>query len=323
LQRKKVPFDSVYGMAVYSIAVLAFLTAGNAVFAQGEGDQFVRNSLNSLLTLRNVECDIRLETFVEGREYAARGRYAEQVLPQAARQTFLRSVYRLDINFSMGSPPAAHAAGPNQLTLVCHASEDGGVHLIEQYTSIEGVKVFSTVDLKRLENRLRTSQRDVFFSQASEVRNLGGLAGKMRQISRFYEFSLPVQENLPVPTRDNLQKEETVPTLKLTGALRGAYQNDLLARFGGLDQRGHYPAEFPSDIEIWLGQLDDFPYKIRYLRRTSENSDQRTLLFQETYFNVVLNEQTIPSARFARLTIPEDIFRVSDETDHVLWTLGL
>ena len=305
-------------------AVLVFLTAGNAALAQGEGDRFVQDSLNSLRTLRSVECDIRLETFVDGREYAARGHYAEQVLPQAARDTFLRSVYRLDINFSMGSP-TANAAGPNQLTLVCHASEDGAVYLIEQYTSIEGVKLFSTVDLKRLESRLRTAKGDVFLSHAhaSEVRNLGGLAGKMRQISQFYKFSLPIQEDLPVPVRDNFQGEETVPTLKLTGTLQSVHHQNLLARFGGLNEREHYPAEFPSDIEIWIGQLDDFPYKIRYLRRTSENSHQKTLLFQETYFNVVLNKQPIPSVRFARLTIPEDVFRVSDETDQVIRALGL
>ena len=284
------------------------------VFAQGEGDEYVRNALQKLLTLRNVECEIRIETFVDGKEYAARGLYAEQALPQATQETFLRSVYRLDINFTMNSPTANEVA-PNQMTLVCHATQDGRIHQISQYVSIEGEKSFNTVDLKKLEDRLKTMQRDVFFSHVSEVRRLGGLAGNMRQISRFYEFSLPSQENL--------HDEGTVPTLKLTGTLRNVYHKELLEKFGGLNKKGHYPAEFPSDIEIWLGQLDDFPYKIRYSRRASEDSEHLTPLFQESFYKVVLNGQPIPDARFSPLTVPEDIFQVSDETERVLRELGL
>jgi len=303
------------------ILLFSLALTGTGV-AQGSGDIYIRNSLNRLLSLRNVECEIRMETFVDGQEYAARGHYSEQALPQAVREAFLRSVYRLDITFLTSTPVGALSA-PNQLTLVCYASEDGQNHRIEQCVTIEGVKVFSIVDLKRLEHRLRTTQREVFFSQAGEVRNLGGLAGKMRQISRFYEFSLPVQETLQVPVRDSLQKEDAVPVLKLSGTLRSLHYSDLLASFGGLSPQGHYPREFPSDIEIWIGQLDDFPYRIRYLRRTSADSEQKSLLFQESFFNVVLDGETLPRTKFDRLTIPDDVLSVSDETDNVIRALGL
>jgi len=298
--------------------LLGILTAGSTACAQGEGDKFVRDSLDRLLMQRTIECDIRIETVVDGKGYAAWGHYAEQVLPQATSGTFLRSQYRLEINFPMNSPvntPAGNDLAPNQMTLVCRVSADGGTRQIEQYTFIEGTKLFRTIDLNRLEDRLKTAQREVFFSQVSEVRNLGGLTGKMRQISRFYEFALPAQEDL--------QEEETIPALKLIGTLRRVYHKELLTQFGGLDKQGRYPSDFPSDIELWLGRHNDFPYKIRYLRRTSEKSEQKTLLLQESYYNVVLNGPPIPDSKFSELTVSDDVVRKTDETDTFIRALGL
>ena len=280
--------------------------------AQGIGDEYVQGSLKALLAARTIECDLRIETLVDGKEYAAWGNYVEQILPRATPNSFLRSVFRLEINFSMNSLKASDAE-LNQMTLVCY--EDGGSHQIDRYTAIEGVKSGSTIDLKRIEEHLKAANREIFFSQASEVRNLGGLAGMMRQIIRFYEFSLPTQENL--------QDGEMIPTLKLTGTLRGIHRKELLTRFGGLDEKGQYPKDFPSNIELWLGRHNDFPYKIRYLRRTSEKSEQKTLLFQESFYKVSLNGTPIPASKFTPLPFPEDVFSVQDDTENLIKALGL
>ena len=287
---------------------------GSIAFAQGEGDRHIQNSLTRLLAAHTIEGDIRIETFVDGREYIARGRYEEQALPRVSQGTFLRSMYRLEITFLMNTPMAGNTE-PNRMTLVCHLSEHGGRNEITRYTSVEGVQSFSTIDLTRLEERLRAANLATVFAQVSEVRNLGGLAGAMRQIGRFYEFTAPTQEML--------QDEEPVATWKLTGTLRSIYHNELLSRFGGLDRRGRYPSDFPSDIEIWIGRHNDFPYKVRYLRRISENSSQKELLYQETFFNVILNGTPLPAARFAPLTIPHGILTVQDNTDVFIRTLGL
>ena len=294
------------------------LLAGQTLFAQGEGDQYVRNAVNTLRTLRTIQCDIRTDTFLDGKEYAAWGRYTEQALPEqtltdTAASPF-RSVYRLEMNFTPNSP-TANDAEPNRMTLVCYASEDGQTHQIERYTFIEGLKMFRVIDLKRIETRLRMTQAAMFIPQISAAHNLGDLAGKMQQIIRLYEFTLPIQENI--------QTEETVPALKLTGTLRNIHRQDLLTRFGGLTKRGGYPSAFPSDIELWLGQHNDFPYRIRYYRRPSESSEQRQLLLQESYHNVRLNGEPIPRVQFTPLMIPDDVFRVLDETDSIIRSLEL
>ena len=269
-------------------------------------------SLNTLLAVNTVECEIRIVTLVEGNEYTARGNYEEQALPRPAPgqpMPFQRSMFRLEVRFS----PVAGNAEPNRMTLVnCPATDREGSQ-VKRYTHVEGEKSFRVIDLSRLEERLRATNMELLFTQVSEVRNLGGLAGMMRQIDRFYEFSSPTQEIL--------QEEETIPVWKLTGRLRSVRHRELLQQFGGLDKRGNYPADFPSDIELSLGRHDDFPYKIRYLRRPSEQSEQKVLLFQETFFNVVLNGTPIDSARFV-LHPPDDVIGV-DDTDRFIKELGL
>jgi len=292
--------------------LLLILTAGSTAFAQGEGNRFVSGSLSMLLAVNTVECDIRIVTLVDSIEYTARGNYQEQALPRPAPGQpvpFQRSLFRLEVRFS----PVAGNPEPNRMTLVCCPATAWEGGQVKQYMHVEGVRSFRTIDLARLEERLRATNRELFFRQVSEVRNLGGLAGMMRQIDRFYEFSPPTQENL--------QEEETIPVWKLTGRLRSVHHRELLPRFGGLDKRGNYPADFPSDIELYLGRHDDFPYKIRYLRRVSEQSEQKVLLFQESFFNVVLNGTPIDPARFV-LHPPDDVIGV-DDTDRSIRELGL
>jgi len=294
--------------------LLAILVTCCTARAQGEGDKYVLDSLKMLLAVNTVECDIRIETVVEGKEHTARGSYKEQAL---VRRTpgqltpFQRSTYRLHI--SMNSLTTGNHE-PNQMTIVCRPSTNGDRSLVERYTFIEGEKEFSMIDLTRLEEKLKETNRELFFTQVSEVRNLGGLAGMMRQISRFYELSLPIQESL--------QDEEPIAALKLTGQLRSVHYKGLLSRFGGVDKKGEFPMDFPSDIEIWLGRHNDFPYKIRYLRRISEKSDRKELLFQETFFNVVLNGTPIPAEDFFPLTPPVDVF-MKDDTNDFIKSLGL
>ena len=292
--------------------LLGVLTLGSVAAAQ-EGNKYVLDSLEALLAMRTVECDIRIETYVDGNEYLARGRYVEQVLPQTNSTTFLRSMYRLEIKF--WNPLLASDASLNQMTLVCYVSEENQKHLLEQYTSIEGDNSFRTIDLNKLEDCLKETKNEMFFRQASEVRNLGGLAGMMRQISRFYDFAQPTQENL--------QEDEKVSTWKLTGTLKNVHRQNLLTQFGGLTQNGQYPADFPSDIEIWIDTRNNFPYKIRYLRRSSEKSDKKKVLLHESFSNVILNGPSIPTEKFSPLPVPEDVFSTQDETEKFIKTLNL
>lgn len=293
--------------------MLVLLAVSGTANAQSAGDKCIQDSLQMLLAMRSLECDIRIKSLVDSNEYAAWGQYAEQMLPQTSPNSFVRSLYRLEINFL--TPPVNSGGEPNRMTLVCCASEDRKTYRVEKYTSVEGAQSFGSIDLKILERRLKETNREIFFSQVSEVRNLGGLAGMMRQIHRFYEF-------LP-PSQEDLHDEETVPAWKLTGTLRSIPRKELLVRLGGLNKRGQYPPDFPSDVEVWLGRHNYFPYKIRYLRRTSEKSEQKDLLFQESFYHIVQNGPPIPDTRFEPMKIPEGVFSKQDVTEDFIKALGL
>ena len=314
VERRKFLKATPAATARFFVFVCFFLMLAGVAFAQNEGEKYVLDSLKMLLVVRTIESDILIETYVDGKEYAATGHYKEQTLPKATPESFLRSMYRLEINFPMNVSTAGNSK-PNRMTLICHPSEDRGKNQITCYTCIEGDETFRTVDLAKVEARLKAANNKPVFAQVSEIRSFGGLAGTMRQICQFYEFAAPIQENL--------HDEKTVATWKLTGTLRSQHHKDFLEKFGGLDKNEHNPTDFPSDIEIWLGRHNDFPYKIRYLRRTSEESSQKTLLFQKSFYKVNVDGTPIPESKFAPLTPPEGVFSIQDDTENFIKTLGL
>ncbi|MDR0338318.1 MAG: hypothetical protein LBI18_14675 [Planctomycetaceae bacterium] len=282
------------------------------------GGKYLQQSINRILTLKTIESDIRMDVRVDGVEYSARGRYEEQALPKPLAGEFLRSMYRLDINF-LTNIPAVPGSEPNRMTVVCHLSEDREQNQIWQYISIEGEKAFNIIKISPVENAIRKSKREPRFSQISEVRNLGGLAGQLRQIDRFYEFTTPAQPEM-------LEEGGSFVVWKIAGVIRPSYFDSLMNQFGGLGKKKKYPLDFPSDVEIWIGRQDGFPYKIRYLNRPSEKSVKRSLLLQSSYFNVILDGEEIPVIRFAAFEQGEHlegVFGFQDVTASFIQSLGL
>ncbi|MDR3232501.1 MAG: hypothetical protein LBT46_02325 [Planctomycetaceae bacterium] len=323
--RRNVPlfFDKIIKISVCAVLLGIF----SCEAAAQTGEQYVHNTLDMLLRVKTLETDIRLETHVDGKEYTAAGRYEEQALQQAPEtaaakkgtqspRIFFRSQYRLEVNFAMNSQPDAKS-DVNRMTLVCHIDpNDKEKSVIEKYTSIEGTKQYSSVNIAKLEERLKSANQEMVFAQISEVRNLGGLAAMIRQISRFYEFSEQV-------VQENLTGSETIPAVKLAGTLKSVYYKELLQQCGGLDKKGRHPADFPSDVDVWLGRHNNFPYQIRYSNRPLPNSKTKTRLLQETYNHVIINGEMIPDVKFERLKVPDDVFSMQDDTDNFLRSLGL
>ncbi|MDR3181987.1 MAG: hypothetical protein LBT89_03555 [Planctomycetaceae bacterium] len=314
----KISIGAVF-LTVLGGCVLAKAAApeGNAA-SVSSGGQYINNALEMLLRVKTIEADIRLETLVDGKEYTATGRYEEQTLKNVnANRVFLRSQYRLEVNFAMSGQRDAKS-DVNRMTLVCHIDPvDKEKSVIEKYTSIEGVKQYTSVNLTKLEERLKTANQETVFIQVSEVRNLGGLSAILRQMNRFYEFTQPVVlENLT-------SGGETIPAVKVSGTLKSAYYKELLERFGGLDKKGRHPADFPSDVDVWLGRHNDFPYQMRYSNRLLLSGKTKTLLLQETFHHVIVNGEAIPDIKFERLKVSDDVFSIQDDTENFLRTLGL
>lgn len=279
----------------------------------------IKRSVLTIKDLKTIECNLRMSVWVDDMEYLARGRYEEQAVLGVRNDDFLRSMYRLDINF-ISDVPLAPGTDPNRMTVVCHISRDRDKSQIWQYMSIEEKKELRIIRIPRLENAIRQSAKGQQYFSIGEVRNLGGMAGVLRQIDRFYEFAV-------APIKERLEGSESVAVWKLTGTVRKEHYDALLKQFGGLGKKGKLPSDFPSDIELYVGQDDFFPYKIRYLNRPMESSKKRLPLSETSYFNVILNGEEIPEGNFALFNengeYPEGVFDFQDDTTRFIQSLGL
>jgi hypothetical protein len=308
-------FGRFFFPAAIFFALTAILPATENTISS---DFILQQSISSALLQRTIESDMRISVFVDGIEYAARGRYEEQVAPNVKPGNFLRSMYRLDVNF-LSDTPAAPGSEPNRMTIVCHLSNDLEKNQIWQYTSVEGKKSLNIIKVSTLEAAIQHSQKTAVFGTLSGVKNLGGLSAQMKQLASFYEFTAS-------PTAETIEGENPVKVWKLTGTVKKELFKTLIERFGGVEKKGAYPSDFPSDIELWIGQTDFFPYKIQYLNRPKENSEKRTVLYRASYYNVMLNGKEIPASQFAMLEkgeYPEGVFNFTDITQQVIRSLGL
>ncbi len=292
-----------------------FIISANFAQAQ-ESAQILQQSITTLQKYQTIECNLRMSVWVDKIEYASKGRYEEQAVLGKSPAEFLRSMYRLDIN-SISDVPLAPGMEPNRMTLVCHISADREKSQIWQYQSVENQKTLRFIRLVPLEIAVQKSKRKTEFSSIAAVENLGGLAATLHQILRIYEFGdVPVEET---------QESQTV--WRLSGTLRKASFDALLKQFGGLGKKDSFPSDFPSDIEIHIGQDDIFPYKISFLNRPTENSPKRTPLSETAYFDVVVNGDAIPASNFAPFSEngerPEGLFDYRDDTNLVIRQLGL
>ncbi|MDR0869934.1 MAG: hypothetical protein LBN39_03995 [Planctomycetaceae bacterium] len=311
-------FDFFRRMSGFSVAGAAFFLLYLAQLAAAEenrltGKFVLEQTIKSVAAIKTIESDIRMDVFVDGIEFSARGRYEEQAVPKPAATPFLRSMYRLDVNF-LSDVPAAPGSERNRMTLVCHLDTDREKNQIWQYTSIEGTKTLNAIKISLLEDAVKRSGKLPYFGSVSEVRNLGGLAAQLKQLAVFYDF-------------DTLQKDTGKDNVwKITGAVRKEHFDKLIARFGGIDKKKRYPSDFPSDAEIWIGRDDFFPYKIIYYNRPSENSPKRNILYRSSYFNTKLNSTEIPPEMFATFEegeYPDGVFGLLDITAVVIRSLGL
>ena len=302
----------------YFVFLLYYIFLTHSAVADNYGESLIKRSVEMIGTLKTIECNLRMDVWVDNVEFSSRGRYEEQVAKYSQSDDFFRSMYRLDINF-LTDQPLAPGSDPNRMTVVCHLSEDRQKSQIWQYLSIEGKKELNIIRLPALEDAVKRSRTEPKFKSVNEVRNLGGIAAMLRQIDQFYEFT--------ASPRNGKQEGDGGDVWILTGVLRKEQYSRLLEQFGGLGKRKKLPEDFPSDIEIWIGQSDFFPYKIRYFNRPTEDSKKRTPLTQTSYYDVVLNGEEIDSGNFALFNengeYPDGMINFKDDTEGFILTLGL
>ncbi|MDR1054043.1 MAG: hypothetical protein LBL39_07690 [Planctomycetaceae bacterium] len=314
------------------------------------GAIILKKSIDSISRFVRVECNMRVSTFVGGVEFPASGKYEEQAVAASGTQNiennddnntdnspknhlseFQRTMYRQELNFVTDKLPIR--AEPNRVILVCYPNKNDSKNgNIWQFRSINGNKTLQQINIDAVEAAIKKSfgtgeeaggnvrgqivvgDSDMF-KQVGMLWNVGGIAGVLGQISRFYEFGeLPKAETI-----DNTK------TVKLVGSLRKTYFDLLLQDHGGLEAKDRYPSHLPCDIEVYIGADDSFPRKIRYLNRKTESAKPTNLLVEINYTNITINGNPIPEHRFSTFQneVPIGVSKIDSNTDQYIKSLGL
>ena len=99
---------------------------GNSLVAQttlSDAERLFNATIVNVQTLNTIKAEVRMEVFVLGKEYTAKGTYEEQRLENPPPGDFQRSMYRLDLHFVTGTPMAP-GSEPNRLIILCHPTSD-------------------------------------------------------------------------------------------------------------------------------------------------------------------------------------------------------
>ena len=155
---------------------------------------------------------------------------------------------------------------------------------------------------------MRQSGKQTLIGSVGETKNLGGLAGTLKQIARFYEFTDPPAETVM----------ESRPVWKIVGTLRSEFEESMIKAFGGLEKKtNNFPGQMPTNIEIFVGVDDAFPCKIEYRNRPKKDSPKSNVLTRIVYFNVSLNGEPIPMDKY-KDNLLDGVYQTEDITDRVI-----
>ncbi len=319
-EKPRAVFWRCFLFSVFSLGILLEISfAAQTEEKTSNAERLFNGMFANVQLLQSIEAGIRMDVAVLGKEYSVRGKYEEQRLQNPPPGDFQRSMYRLDLNFVMDSP-SLPGTEPNRLTIVCHPTSDRDSGRLWQYVSIEGDKTVKYFKLAALEDAVRRSNKQALLGSVGEIKNLGGLLGTLKQIARFYEFTESPKETV-------MEGGSSLSVWKLVGTLRPEYWDKMVKVFGGLEPKTqNFPGQMPTDIEIFIGRDNAFPYKIEYQNRLQKESTTRTLLTRIVYFDVSCNGEPIPEFKFSAFDkgeSPEGVFQTTDETARLIRSLGL
>ncbi|MDR0391320.1 MAG: hypothetical protein LBH59_05405 [Planctomycetaceae bacterium] len=305
------------------------------------GAVVLKRSIDTISRFIRVECNMRISTFVDGSEFAADGKYEEQavnsvgleenknreiagaIAPKNQLSEFQRTMFRQELNFTVDKLQTE----PDRIILVCYPDKNDSKNgNIWQFRSINGIKTLNQINIDVVEAAIKRSRNinngvvgadSRMFTQVGMLCNVGGIAGVLGQIDRFYEFG-------------ELPKVETInnaKTLKLAGTMRRAYLDILLKKHGAsdTDKNNRYPSNLPCDIEVYIGINDSFPHKIRYLNRKTEKAKPNNLLSEINYNNIIINGDPIPEHHFSTFQneVPAGVSKIDSSTEQYIKSLGL
>ncbi len=301
-----------------SLFIMLNVAAAQENRPNSQAEQVFGAMLNGAHAFNTVDANLRMDIYIGDKEYSAKGKYQEQRLVSPPPGDFQRSMYRLELVFAM-DVPSVPGSEPNRLTIVCHPVQDRESGRIWKYTSIEGEKSVKFIKISKLEDAIKASKNISVGGTIAETPFCGGLAGTMKQLGRSYSFAGSPQSVV-------LSGKEKIAVWRISGTLQPAVWELLIPQFGGKDSKGNNPPHLPTDVEVYIGKENAFPYKVEYWNRPTADSTKRTLLNRMSFVDVSLNGEPLAEYKFSTFDnneLPQGVLSTEDSTPNVLQSLGI
>lgn len=261
-----------------------------------------------LFALRSLKANIRMNVYIDKNEFSAQGKYVEESLA-AAPGEIKRSRFRVDLDFPL-STTDSQAEILNEIRIVCDANR------INRFQSIEGIRTLAYINVDAVLDAVKRSPRKAEYASLGEMGGIGGISGVIDYLKNVYEFEESAQESF-------LKSKPPLPVWKLAGKLRRAQLDMHLTRLGWSENsKEPFPSHLPTEIEIFLGKDDYFPYRIHYYN-TSPRNGKKNLITQLVFCDVITNEGDIPDYQFTINNLPKGIGVPVDMTAEYINSLGL
>ena len=276
-------------------------TGGNGVAASDSpAERLLRESIVRLEGLRSLSADLNFEAHFFGERYFGRGRYEETSEASAAsgggasRRSSLENVrFRLRASIAPGSAKAARGDGAeNVLEVVCDCDRQA----LWTYSSLEGAKSLSRVDVAELSSALASFREDELAAVGLEgpcamngLPGLGGLTGTLRRLATVYRFE---------PEAAKAPSFKGTEVVKITGRARKPFWETAKRRLEVDAFEPYLNENLPGNVEIYFGVDWPFPYKIVYFSLADDEEKTRNDIFTVEYSAVTRNDATIRPENF-------------------------
>lgn len=229
--------------------------ANNQAYAGADHQQAAQDLLGRAIQVieghRSVSASIIQEGNVFGQKTLGEGEYLQQRVGG-------QMLFHLELRIQVGDDASS----------LVHV-RDGNGHLWVYQMLPGNVPTLTRIDVKRVEQVMAETGHSPMLDQVGKWPGLGGLSKLLRGLHDSFQFT-PDGEML-------LEGQRSV------WRLRGRWKPDRLAKLlpdqqeaieaGQPADLDRLPQHAPDQVLLFLGKEDLFPYRLEYLRRTSERRD--------------------------------------------------
>jgi hypothetical protein len=253
--------------------------------------EMLATAIRTLESRETISAKVSHEVNLFGQHLVGSGVYYEQ---RPGRDNLLR----LELRLQLGDRPSS-------LVTVC----DG--RYLWEHRNLPSRAELSRIDVIRALRALERAEEPLAVDRSMAMPGLGGLPRLLRGLESHFDFT--------TADRGKWEGQNTV-FWRLEGTWKPTHLARLMPNQAEAIGRGqcdlsHLPKYLPDSVAVFLGEADQFPYRIEYRRASADEGQPARPLVSMKFYDVGINER-IDRALF--IYNPPSDTEFSDETENFI-----